>query len=111
MAAVLLAPTATGWLNRTSSHGRSSQRPALKNLMRCADLQYIRFAHHDAYPERARAYHLNAADHARFPEVVARAEADFGSVDAMAYLQAECARVLDEIAKWEEVSISTTASA
>ncbi|RQP08150.1 MAG: SDR family NAD(P)-dependent oxidoreductase [Paracoccus sp. BP8] len=37
----------------------------------------------ERFPDHARAYHLNAADHARFPEVVAQAEADFGGIDVL----------------------------
>lgn len=35
------------------------------------------------YPDRCRSFHLNAADHARFAEVVAAAEAEFGGIDVL----------------------------
>ncbi len=37
----------------------------------------------DAYPDRCRSFHLNAADHARVPAVVAQAEAAFGGIDVL----------------------------
>lgn len=36
-----------------------------------------------AFPDRCRSFHLNAADHARFPTVVAKAEAAFGGIDVL----------------------------
>ncbi|AJE49123.1 oxidoreductase [Celeribacter indicus] len=36
-----------------------------------------------AYPDRLRAYHLDARDHARIGPVVAKAEADFGGIDVL----------------------------
>lgn len=35
------------------------------------------------YPDRLRAFHLDARDHARFPEVVAKAEQAFGRIDVL----------------------------